>query len=507
MKNYAEKHYKLSAFLLGALSVVALPPHYFFPVLVLTLSCLLYLLSNTNSYKKSFTIGYLFGFGLFSFGFSWVGNAVLLEPEQTGWLYPVIFLASGAYFGLFVAVPALLANRAKNILLKIFVFSAAWTIFEWIRGWFLTGFPWNPIGSTLAFYPAFIQPAAIFGVYGLSFLTVLFCSLPAAFTGGKKEVIISSVLMDIIACSVFIFGFLRLLDNTEFSETKVRLIQPAIPQSLKWNKQLLEDNFMQYVELSGQEENNDIDFVIWGETASPFNPRIFSEYSEEYKKATPDNGYLIFGTIDYEYAFGDRMAKNSMLVMDKNGEIVDSYDKIHLVPFGEYIPLREYLPDFVRPVANIIGDFKQGEGHNVIKLENKPSFSGLICYEVIFPSKVTDKNNRPEWIAVLTNDGWYGISAGPYQHLVAAQLRAVEEGISVVRSANSGISAVIDPFGRISAKIDLAKKGFVDAKIPQSLSPTFYAEHGNLTILIICMLILVLCGIINETIIKNQSKC
>ena len=503
MESWLKKHNKLSAFLLGSSAVLAMPPYYVFPVLLIAFGGLLYLLNETNSYKKSFLIGYLFGFGFFSFGFLWVGNAVLIEPEKTGWLYPVIFFASGAYFGLFAAVPAMLSHYMKSVFLKIFTFAATWTIFEWIRGWFLTGFPWNPMGSALAFNPLFIQLAAVFGVYGLSFLTVLFCCLPFAFLKGKKNFFVAFSLEIAIFSGILTFGFLRLPVDIEFTHTKVRLVQPSIPQNLKWNKQAAESNFRQYVDMSIADGQDDVDFVIWGETAATFNPRFYAEYGEDYKKAVPNNGYLISGAIDYEYAFGDRLAKNSMLVMDKTGEIVGAYDKMHLVPFGEYIPFREYLPDFIRPIANIIGDFKRGETHNVIALPDKPSFSGLICYEIIFPSQVKDKRNRPEWLALLTNDGWYGISMGPYQHLVAAEFRAVEEGLPIVRSANSGISAVIDTFGRVTAKIDLAKRGIVDAKIPRAILPTIYAEYGNLPIIIICLLILAVCGIINEKIRVN----
>ena len=506
MVNPLKKYYKLSAFLLGASGVASMPPFYIFPALILAFSGLLYISDKTDSYKKSFMVGYLFGFGFFSFGFLWVGNAVLIEPEKTGWLYPLIFLASGAYFGLFAAVPTMIINRAKNMFLKIFMFAAAWTIFEWVRGWFLTGFPWNPIGSATAFNPLFIQSASIWGVYGLSFLTVLFCSLPAAFVKGKKSAIAALILMAAIFGGDIIFGFLRLPDKTELSDTKVRLVQPSIPQELKWNKETMESNFQQYVDLSSKAGLDDVDFVMWGETASPFNPRFHYDYIESYQKATPKTGYLVFGMIDYEYTFGDVFLKNAMLVMDKTGEIVGAYDKMHLVPFGEYIPLRRYLPSYVRPLANLVGELKEGKEHNVISLENKPAFGGLICYEVIFPAEVVDKKNRPEWIAVLTNDGWYGISAGPYQHLVAAQFRAAEEGLPIVRSANSGISAVIDPFGRITAKIGLAEKGFVDAAIPKAISPTFFAEYGNFPILLLCLIFLVLCLFLNEIFAEKNPR-
>ena len=493
MKNWLQNHSKLTVFLSGILAVSALPPYYIFPALVVAFCSLIYFLERAETYKKSSLLGYLFGFGFFAFGFSWVGNAVLVEPEKTGWLYPIVFLGSGAFFGLFTAFPAMFSHFAKNTFTRIFALAAWWTIFEWIKSWILTGFPWNPIGSVLAFNPVFVQLAAIFGVFGLSFLTIVFCCLPIAFFEGQKKALISLGLMLVILGGILVFGFWRLPTEIEFTDTKVRLVQPSSPQNLKWDRQAAESNFLQYVEMSAQNGLANVDFVIWGETAATFNPRFYAEYDDGYKKAVPDKGYLIFGTVDYEYAFGDRMAKNSMLVMDKEGEIVGAYDKMHLVPFGEYVPLRDYLPEVIQPVANIIGDFKRGEGHNVIRLKDKPAFGGLICYEIIFPSEITDKENRPEWLALLTNDGWYGISAGPYQHLVAAQLRAIEEGLPIVRSANSGISAIIDAFGRITTKIGLAEKGIIEGKIPTAISPTIYAKHGNKLILLLCCLILFVC--------------
>jgi len=485
---------KTYALLAGMLCVAALPPYYTVMAAVVGFCVLMCLLNVAQSKKQAFAIGYWFGFGFFSLGFSWIGNAVLIEPERTGWLFPLILLGSGGFFGFFAAFPAMFTQYAGTIWKKVLVFAASWTIFEWIRGFFLSGFPWNPVGSMFAFSPQMIQSASIFGIYGLSFVAVLLFCLPSVWIRNKKsESLRSLALILLIAGSNYGFGVWRLANNQEKTfDSSVRIVQPSIPQAIKWESSSLGNNFAQYSAMSAQKGIDNIDFVIWGETASPYNPRFLAKYNADFFDAVPKNGYLLFGVVDYELESGEYRPKNSMMVMNKAGEIIDSYDKSHLVPFGEYIPLRKYLPKWVQPVAKIVGDFKKGNAHKVIRIKNQPDFGALICYEVIFPAKVVDKSSRPQWIVVLSNDGWYGNSMGPYQHLVAAQLRAIEEGIGIVRSANSGISAVIDAYGQIKEKIDLGKRDILDAKIPQPIDKiTFYSQFQNYPVIFSCLFLVI----------------
>lgn len=202
--------------------------------------------------------------------------------------------------------------------------------------------------------------------------------------------------------------------------------------------------------------------------------------------AVPPQGHLVTGLVRYEFTSPrSHRAYNSMFVINKKAEIVDYYDKSHLVPFGEYIPLRSWLPQWIRPVANAIGTFKAGSGPRRISVPGLPSFGGLICYEIIFPHQIINPNERPQWLINLTNDGWYGESAGPYQHLVTTQLRAVEEGISIARVANTGISALISPFGTILGQISLNKSEILDINLPQLTQfSTTYSYYGDITVLI-----------------------
>ena len=480
---------KIISFLLGSLLVLALPPYYIFIIPLISVSGLLLLLNQSQTKKQSFAIGYWFGFGFFAFGFSWIGNALLIDALMFGWLYPIVLIASGAFFGLFSAFPALCTFYFKGITSKALAFASFYTLFEWLRSFILTGFPWNQIGSMLAFDIHALQLASVLGTFGLTLLILIISAFPAIFykTKNKSAIIAPLVLIAI----VWGFGYYRLnkLPAYEPSETIIRIVQPSIPQTMKWDRESLESNFNQYIELSKSEPLNNVDLVIWGETAVPFQLDMQPEYLEQLASAIPPHGSLATGLVRVEFdPFGNIMPLNSMFVIDSTPKIVDHYDKVHLVPFGEYIPLREYLPNWVRPVANSISNFKKGEGHKVFKTNNIPSFGALICYEIIFPAEIVDKNSRPEWIINLTNDGWYGDSAGPRQHLVATQLRAVEQGLTIVRAANSGISAMISTTGSIIDKIELNETKIKDIPLPKITStPTTYSAFGNITILILCL--------------------
>lgn len=485
---------KTAAFVLGSLSVLALPPHFWLPVLLVSFTGLLLLLQQTEKPKEAFAFGYWFGFGYFACGLSWIGNALLIDAQTFGWLYPLVFLASGAFFGLFAAFPAWLASYFKNIYAKYLAFASLWVAFEWVRSFFLTGFPWNLLGTVLAFTPATMQLAAVIGTYGLSLLVIMISSAPALALRQKDKIGLWSSLGLIITGSLLIGGYgvfrLHRLGSTEDGDIKVRIVQPAIPQTMKWSPTSLDDNINKYIAMSRTEGLEDVDFVIWGETASPFPLDYDDYYRQLVTNAIPEKGYLITGLVRYEADADDRYQPlNSLFVMNKHGIVRGSYDKSHLVPFGEYIPLRRWLPLWIRPITNTIANFKAGSGLKNIRIDDYPEFGALICYEIIFPAQVVNSKHKPDWLVNLTNDGWYGNSAGPYQHLAMAQMRAVEEGITVVRVANTGVSAVIDRLGIIRTSLPLNHSGTVDTFLPKKLStPTLYGKYSNFIPLILCFL-------------------
>lgn len=479
------KYKKTASFLAGMLSSLAFAPVFAWPLFLLSLCFVLELNEKASSYKKTLAIGYWYGFGLFAAGFYWISNALLVDAESFGFLYPVALLASGAFFGLYTVPPFVVWHifQKENIWIKILAFSGVFVLFEYIRAFFLTGFPWNMLGTMLAFNLEMVQISSIVGAYGLSLaVLILACSFYAFVKGFYKS---GLLVFTVLLLVLFSFGFYRLNQTLYIpSNTKVRLVQPSIPQNLKWDPLYVEQNLETYIEMSRDEGFESVDFVIWGEVATAFNPKYSEYYMERIRKAVPKNGYLITGILRYDEK--ENKAYNSMSVIDKKGQTKAFYDKSHLVPFGEYIPFRKYLPNFIRPVANVVEDFSQGEKYKLLEVKGFPKFGALICYEIIFPHEVINEKQKPDWLVLVSNDGWYGESFGPYQHLVAAQMRAVEEGITIVRSANTGISAVVDPFGRIIQKANLNQKTAIDVYLPRDLSiMTIYNRFGNIPVLIL----------------------
>ncbi len=494
--NLVLQHAKIVSFIVGALSILSFAPHYFILSSFVGFSVLVFLLIKAETAKQAFARGYWFGFAHFAFGLSWVGNALLIEPEKFGWLYPVTLLAAGGFFGLFFAFPALVSFYAKRNWQKWLSFSAAVVVFEWLRSFFLTGFPWNLQGYSLAFNQELIQAAALGGVYLLSLAAVLSYSILGLWlVSPRNESFIWATVFILMAALVLWGGGYYRLNNAEMVETDtlVRIVQPSIPQKMKWNRQTLEENFAEYIRLSGQKGKAKPNLIVWGETASPFMLDVDEEHMQQVLPVIPQHGYLVTGMISYQPANGRYLPHNSMAVINENGQVAAYYHKSHLVPFGEYIPLREYLPSFIRPVANVIGAFGKGNGPETIKLSGLPSFGGVICYEVIFPHEIVDGDNRPDFLINLTNDGWYGNSAGPYQHWVAAKMRAVEEGVVVLRAANNGISGLINAYGKEKALLPLNKAGNLDVyldKSPEKLTP--YSRYGNSIIITFCLILLFL---------------
>ncbi len=492
MLNKLATYKKISCLAAGALSVLALPPYYIFPLLFITFSWLLLCLSKATSGKQAFAYGYWFGFGWFACGFSWVGNALLIDIAAFGWLYPITLFASGAFFGLFTGIPAYCVYYLKKPYAQWLGFASFWVIFEWIRSFILTGFPWNLLGSVLAFSPQTIQMASVFGTYGLSLLVLLAASAPALtlIYRNKKSMFFSVTAIFVISAFIYAFGTWRIKTvSDETSDINIRIVQPSIPQTMKWNKASLENNFLEYIRLSKSQPLDNIDFVIWGETATPYPLDIATQYRELITEAVPPKGYLVTGLVRYEFENAyDYHPLNSMFILNKQGEIIDFYDKSHLVPFGEYLPLRKFLPNWIKPITQTVSDFKSGKAHKIFHLKNYPSFGALICYEIIFPAQIINPSNKPQFLINLTNDGWYGDSSGPRQHLVSTQLRATEEGITIIRAANTGISAIIAPTGKITASLPLNQKNILDAPLPKQLTiPTLYGKYGNKIPLTLCL--------------------
>jgi apolipoprotein N-acyltransferase len=489
------------ALLLGALAALALPPIYAVPILFVSFSGLVLLMDRTPGFMSAVGLGWSFAFGYFVAGIYWVANALLAVSSAFGWLLPLAIAgAVGGLSALLAAFPALAVGVARTVWLagpaRVLVLAVSWTVFEWLRGWVLSGFPWNLVGYSWAFSDSMNQFAALGGVWGLSLVTVAVAALPALFldwvgsaasgdaaTSRIRAAVACSVGGALILLAIWVGGSLRLsgAGDDVVPGVRLRIVQGNIDPAKKGDANHGQDVLTRHLRLTTETPGYDrATHAIWAETANPFPLERYPEARMALAGAAPANGAVITGVLRTDSANG-RLKEiwNSMAVVDRTGQVVGAYDKFHLVPFGEYVPLHRYLP-FVSKFTPGILDFSAGPGPRTLRLPGLPPVGPLICYEVIFPGQVVDRVDRPEWLLNLTNDGWYGISTGPYQHFASARLRAVEEGLPVIRVANTGVSGAIDAYGRVSAQTALGEPAVIDVELPQALPElTPYARWGD----------------------------
>lgn len=476
-----------AALLLGAATTLALPPVHAVPVLLLTLPLLLWLVDGTARLRGAFLVGWMFGLGHFATGFYWIANALLIDAARFGWMIPFAVGGLGALMGIFPGLAAVAARAGGTAgPRRVLLFAAAWTALEWMRGWFLTGFPWNPIGSAWMPVGPVLQGAAVAGTYGLGLLTVLAFAAPALLgdreevAGGRRARRTLAAAWGALAVLTAWGGWrLSAADAAMVPGVTLRIVQPNIPQIEKWKADQRDANLMTHVELSQRPGFAEVTAVVWPETAASFAINVDEGRRRLAALAAPPGGTLLTGapriTPPGQEPF---QVWNSLVAVNDEAEVIGSYDKMHLVPFGEYVPLRGILPiDKITPGTT---DFSFGQGPRLMSVPGLPAAGPLICYEVIFPGQIVLDGERPGWLLNVTNDGWYGMSAGPYQHFATSRLRAVEEGLPLVRAANTGISGVIDPYGRVVDSLPLGARGIIDAPLPQALEPTLYARGGNI---------------------------
>jgi apolipoprotein N-acyltransferase len=485
------------AALLGVLAAAALPPVDLVPLLAVAFSGLVWLAGGVSGRRAAFVLGWSFGLGFFLAGFYWIALALLVDLATYWWLLPLALAALPAFFGIFSGL-ALLAYDwiAPRGVGRALALGVVWVAGEWLRGHILTGFPWNLIGYAWSGgFPgagAVLQTTAAVGIYGLSLLTVILAALPAslgdpAFGAARPwrrfvPLEVGVLVLAVVATA----GAVRLAGAAAATVPNVRLriVQPSIPQTLKWDVQEREANFRRLLSLSAGPGSERITDVIWPEAAATYFLNREPARRAAIATVVPHGGLLLTGALrtdpEPERAVH---AWNSLVALDDSGAIRGSYDKFHLVPFGEYMPLRHLIP--IPAIANDGLDFSAGPGPRTLDLPGLPAVGPLICYEVIFPGAVIDPAHRPAWLLNVTNDAWYGFSSGPFQHFAIARVRAIEEGLPLVRAANNGISGVIDAYGRIVGRLGLDDVGVVDAALPAGLAePPLYARAGDWLLLI-----------------------
>lgn len=499
------KPYALYFFLmlLGVGFSYAFQPYNIAPVVFLITPLLVWVIDRAPNARAAFTRGWFFGFGLFIKGMSWVGYSFTMQDEVPEWLAPIAIVALSTVLAAFKGLAFALAKRlAVPGVMRIVSFTCAWMIAETLQGSLFTGLPWLLVGSMWADWTAMLQGAALVGVYGLSLATVFIAASPALFlepepTNFSRWTPVAAMGL-LIVWAGFGIGRLNITEVDVFPGFKMRLVQARIEQQDKWLSYLLEDHFSEHLKLTRQGSANgkaeNIDLIIWPETAVSENLSLRSSLMRyRLSQLVARGGHIITGAPRImPNEDGTRRIYNSLFALDEQANVVAQYDKFHLVPFGEYLPFGAFLRLFGLDQLTGGGEgFRQGPGPRTITIDGVPSFSPLICYEVIFPDKVSDWQDRPEWLLNVTNDAWFGLSEGPYQHLALARMRAVEEGLAMVRVAGSGITVVIDPLGRNIASMQVGAKGIIDSSLPMPLKdlPTLGMKKHNINMSLLVLLI------------------
>jgi apolipoprotein N-acyltransferase len=466
---------------------------------------LVWLIDGTGPGRRGMTAaaiaGWWFGFGYFVAGLYWIGNALLVDAETFAWLLPLAIIGLPALLALFTAAGCALARLIwTKDWSRLLSLAIALTISEWLRGHILSGFPWNLFGYALAEPLAMAQAASLIGIWGMTFLAIAIFASPAILIDDRNRTRwpwLPLAISLIVLAADGGYGAWRLEQHpTQFvSGVKLRLMQPNLQQDVKFNYSAKDAVLAKYMALSDRATGpqtsgvRDATILIWPESAFPFF--LTREPAELAKIASflPPQTTLITGAVrapNLSPAVRPTKAYNSIYVINHDGDILSVYDKLHLVPFGEYLPFQSTLEKLgFQQLTKVQGGFIPGTVRHTLPVPGAPRALPLICYEAIFPGDVAGHDERPGWIVNLTNDGWFGISTGPYQHLEQARMRAIELGLPLVRSANTGVSAVVDPVGRTVASLGLGIEGVLDAGLPGAIPPTVYARVGDMPAMIL----------------------
>ena len=482
---------RLILMIFGAIAALAFPPVNALPLFAVGLVALIWAAETAERRRSALAMGWWWGFGHFLAGFFWIANSFLIDPWRFGWMVPFVIAGLAAYMAAYPALAVAAAwHRTAPPLARVLLLAAAWTVAEWLRGHLFTGFPWNLPAYVWSVNLPMMQSAALWGAWGLSFVTILLCGVLSLMGRGdrRNDVRAGGATLAVIVL-LYGFGAWRLApedagDLAAVSRPAVtlRLVQGNIDQWSKLTGAHRDRDIMQHVRLSTETPGLEhVQAVIWPETAAT----VFLDRRDDWRTlvatAAPPHGVLVTGTLRGDPPQGAlERYWNSLAVIDPQARIVATADKFHLVPLGEYVPMRDILGPFVTKLTAGAGDFSAGPGPVTVSAPGLPPFSPLICYEVIFPGAVADPANRPDWLLNVTNDGWFGRSPGPYQHFATARFRAVEEGLPLARAANTGISAMVDPFGRVVASLPLGTEGALDVLLPAPLAPTLFSRTGLL---------------------------
>jgi apolipoprotein N-acyltransferase len=476
------------SFLSGILLIAIQPPLSLSPIAFVALMPLLGSINKENL-RFSFFSGYLTGVVSYLGLIYWVIIAMNHYGGIDIFLSALILILFVLYLSCYTGLCTLsCAWLEKRLSIPLFVSTPlVWVLMEYARGSTMYGFPWSFLAHSQYNFLHFIQIVSITGTYFISFLIV---AINVIFISVLRREKISLIYVSVIAALfavTIVYGFISLAGKSETLQKKVAIIQGNIQQDVKWDEAFKIMTIKKYTQMT-QQSGKATDLIIWPETAMPF---IFDEemYANKYIKTLPSdmNTTILFGTISKnEYG----RYRNSAYIIGKTGDTVGVYSKAHLVPFGEYTPLLSYLP-FLEKLTATGGDFVPGDGHRPIKTD-MGNIGILICYEGAFPYITVDTVRAGAQVLVnLTNDAWYDRTSAPFQHFVFYIFRAIEADRYVLRAANTGISAIIDPKGRVDVKTPIFTEEVLKGSFAMKDTKTFYVEYGDYFILLALLVLVV----------------
>ncbi|PRY25417.1 apolipoprotein N-acyltransferase [Aliiruegeria haliotis] len=467
-------------FALGALVALGQAPLGWAWLAMVAMCAAIALFSQIEDGRIAWWRGWALGTGHFAIALSWIVEPFLVDLARHGWMAPfaLVFMAGG--LALFWATAFALATwlgrgPGERVLWLIVLLGTA----EMLRSYILTGFPWALIGHIWIGLPQ-MQGAAIFGAHGLTLMTLLAAAMPVLF--GSRRALLGCLVSVSLLSLPAVYARLRVPEESAAGPDRpviIRLVQPNAPQHEKWDPALIPvflDRKLRYT-AAATSEGARPDVVVWPETSVPYLLRHADPVLRRIAEAA-DGAEVVIGVQRRDDA---GRWFNSLAVLDASGAVRDTYDKHHLVPFGEYMPLMDVFSRWgvFGLAANATGGYSAGPGPRLVDLGRAGRAVPLICYEAIFPQDIAALDDRGGWIVHITNDAWFGRISGPYQHLALARLRAVEQGLPVARAANTGISALFDPYGREIVRVDLGEAGYADAHLPAPIAAPLYARSGD----------------------------
>ncbi len=521
---------RLVALLAGASGALAMAPIGFFPAMAVSLSVAVWLIDGSArsdigrsgrtrylgpSMRSAFGVGWWWGLGYFMAGLFWIGSAFLVEADQFAWALPFGVLGLPAVCAVY---PALAFAVARAVWMpgagRILVLALTLGTTEWLRGILFTGFPWNDLGMTLGTNLVLAQAASVVGLQGLTILTILIFAAPATLADRRDEASLgrggprlAPILLAAFAlAAIGGFGAVRLSSGHVgvVAGVKLRIMQPDVVENEDFtyaNKDALLRKYLALSDRATSDERgglSDVTHLIWPESPFPFILSRDPDALDAIAAALPRDGVLVTGAARMEGRAGSATDParyfNAIEVVAKDGTVGDSYDKVHLVPFGEYVPFAALLGRLgVNQFVHIPGGFEAGARHRLLHVPGLPPIVPAVCYEAIFSGGLVPRTvSGLDQGAILnvSNDSWFGNTAGPYQHLAQARLRAIEEGLPLIRAANTGISAIIDPYGRILQSLPLGQEGVLDGFLPKSIDSTIFSRCDRVIYLwTLCLLL------------------